>query len=123
MWIIRSLYTNPGQPLRRCLGTTNLIHNGHSALRDRVRRVKNWQNGAMALGWTAVAFDAISKGFRRTMGYKHLWMLKAALDEPPRDRSLVDQARAGSSQIRRGRQPNLPSSLGHRRELIHATTA
>jgi putative transposase len=81
--------------LRRCLGTTNLIDNGHSALRDRVRRVKNWQNGAMALRWAAVAFDAISKGFRRIMGYKHLWMLKAALDEPSRDRSLVDQARAG----------------------------
>ena len=81
--------------LRRCLGTTNLIDNGHSAMRDRVRRVKNWQNGAMALRWAAVAFDAISKGFRRIMGYKHLWMLKAALDEPSRDRSLVDQARAG----------------------------
>ena len=81
--------------LRRCLGTTNLIDNGHSALRERVRRVKNWQNGAMALRWAAVAFDAIGKGFRRIMGYKHLWMLKAALDEPSRDRSLVDQARAG----------------------------
>ena len=81
--------------LRRCLGTTNLIDNGHAALRDRVRRVKNWQNGAMALRWTAVAFDAIAKGFRRIMGYKHLWMLKAARDEPSRDRSLVDQAGAG----------------------------
>jgi hypothetical protein len=42
-----------------------------------------------------VAFDAISEGFRRIMGYKHLWMLNAALDEPSRDQSLVDQARAG----------------------------
>lgn len=81
--------------LRRCLGTTNLIDNGHSALRDRVRRVKHWQSGSMALRWSAVAFDAISKGFRRIMGYKHLWMLKAALDEPSRDQSLVDQAKAG----------------------------
>ena len=81
--------------LRRCLGTTNLIDNGHSALRDRVRRVKNWQNGSMALRWTAVAFDAISRGFRRIMGYKHLWMLKAALEEPSKDRSLVEQAKAG----------------------------
>ncbi len=81
--------------LRRCLGTTNLIDNGHSALRDRVRRVKHWQSGSMALRWAAVAFDAISKGFRRIMGYKHLWMLKAALDEPSRDQSLVDQAKAG----------------------------
>jgi hypothetical protein len=81
--------------LRRCLGTTNLIDNGHSALRDRVRWVKHWQGGSMALRWAAVAFDAVSKGFRRIMGYKHLWMLKAALDEPSRDLSLVDQAKAG----------------------------
>ncbi len=81
--------------LRRCLGTTNLIDNGHSALRDRVRRVKNWQSGAMALRWASVAFDAISQGFRRIMGYKHLWMLRAALDEPSKDRSLVEQAKAG----------------------------
>ena len=87
----------PGLPseLRRCLGTTNLIDNGHSALRDRVRRVKNWQSGSMALRWSAVAFDAISQGFRRIMGYKHLWMLKAALDEASKDRSLVEQAKAG----------------------------
>ena len=81
--------------LRRCLGTTNIIDNGHSALRDRVRRVKNWQSGSMALRWTAVAFDSIARGFRRIMGYKHLWMLKAALDEPSKDRSLVEQAKAG----------------------------
>jgi putative transposase len=80
--------------LRRCLGTTNIIDNGHSALRDRVRRVKHWQSGSMALRWAAVAFDAISQGFRRIMGYKHLWMLKAALDEPSNDRSLVEQAKA-----------------------------
>jgi transposase-like protein len=81
--------------LRRCLGTTNIIDNGHSAARDRMRRVKRWQSGAMALRWTAAAFDAASKGFRRIMGYEHLWMLKAALDEPVRDRSLVQQAVAG----------------------------
>jgi len=81
--------------LRRCLGTTNLIDNGHSALRDRVRRVKHWQSGSMALRWAAVAFDAVSQGFRRIMGYKHLWMLKAALDEPSKDQSLAEQAKAG----------------------------
>jgi len=81
--------------LRRCLGTTNIIDNSHSALRDRARRVKHWQSGSMALRWAAVAFDAISQGFRRIMGYKHLWMLKAALDEPSKDQSLVEQAKAG----------------------------
>jgi transposase-like protein len=81
--------------LRRCLGTTNLIDNGHSAARDRMRRVKRWQSGSMALRWTAASFEAASKGFRRIMGHEHLWMLKAALDEPARDRSLVQQAVAG----------------------------
>ncbi len=81
--------------LRRCLGTTNIIDNGHSALRDRVRRVKHWQSGSMALRWTAVAFDAISKKFRRIMGYQELWVLKAALDEKAKDRLLVTQAQAG----------------------------
>ena len=81
--------------LRRCLGTTNIIDNGHSAARDRMRRVKNWQSGSMALRWTAAAFDAASKGFRRIMGHEHLWMLKAALEEPAKDRSLVQQAAAG----------------------------
>lgn len=45
--------------LRRCLGTSNIIDNGHSELRDRVRRVKNWQSGTMPLRWTAAAFEAI----------------------------------------------------------------
>lgn len=81
--------------LRRCLGTTNIIDNGHSAARDRIRRVRHWQSGAMALRWTAVAFDAASKGFHRIMGHEHLWMLKAVLNEPDKDRSLVEQAVAG----------------------------
>lgn len=71
-------------PLRRCLGTTNLIDNSHSAVRERTRRVKHWQNGAMALRWSAAAFAAASKNFRRIMGHQHLWMLKAALDDNPK---------------------------------------
>lgn len=81
--------------LRRCLGTTNIIDNGHSALRDRVRRVKHWQSGLMALRWTAVAFDAIAAKFRRIMGHADLWMLKAARDEPGKDQALVQHAAAG----------------------------
>ena len=45
----------PGE-LRRCPETTDLIENGHSALRVRVRRVRTWQSGSMALRWTAAAF-------------------------------------------------------------------
>src|SRR5262245_19174736 len=81
--------------LRRCLGTTNLIDNGHSAARERMRRVKHWQSGEMALRWTASSFEAASKGFRRIMGYKDLWMLKAVLDERDRDKQLACQAAGG----------------------------
>ncbi len=49
----------------------------------------------MAVRWTAASFEAISEKFRRIMGHADLWMLKAALDETDKDRSLADQARAG----------------------------
>ena len=49
----------------------------------------------MAVRWTAAAFEAIAAKFRRIMGHADLWMLKAALDEKDKDRSLVDQAKAG----------------------------
>jgi hypothetical protein len=82
--------------LRRCLGTTNLIDNSHSAVRERTRRVKHWQTGAMALRWAAAAFEAASKNFRRIMGHEHLWMLRAALDDTLRDQHLAQQMRASS---------------------------
>ena len=99
--------------LRRCLGTTNIIDNGHSALRDRVRRVKHWQSGSMALRWTAVAFDAIAQGFRRIMGYKHLWMLKAALEEPRKIRSLSSRPRPDNVDSSPSRCGDFPLNLGH----------
>ena len=82
-------------PLRRCLGTTNLIDNSHSALRERTRRVKHWQDGTMALRWAAAAFEAASENFRRIMGHQHLWMLKAALDEQAKDQQLAQEMKAG----------------------------
>jgi len=80
--------------LRRCLGTTNLIDNSHSSVRERVQRVKHWQSGQMALRWAAAAFAASSKNFRRIMGHEHLWMLKAALDEKAKDRQLAQETNA-----------------------------
>jgi hypothetical protein len=67
--------------LRRCLGTTNLIDNGPSALRDRVGRVKHWQSGSMALRWTAVAFDAMI-----LLDLEWTASPKVSTDEPLRDR-------------------------------------
>ena len=65
--------------LRRCLGTTNLIENPHSAARRRTGRVTNSQDGGMVLRWAASAFLDAEKNFRRIMGYKDLWMLEVAL--------------------------------------------
>lgn len=79
----------------RAVGEDADGHKHVLGIRDRVRRVRNRQSGSMALRWTAAAFDAVSKGFRRIMGYKLLWMLKAALDEPSKDKELVDRAKAG----------------------------
>jgi transposase-like protein len=81
--------------LRRCLGTTNLIDNSHSCVRERTHRVKHWQSGSMALRWTAAAFDAASQNFRRIMGRESLWMLKAALDDQAADPQLVEKVKAG----------------------------
>lgn len=80
--------------LRRCLGTTNLIDNSHSAVRERTRRVKHWTNGNMALRWTAAAFAAVEENFRRIMGHDDLWMLKAALDEPQQVQQLAEAMKA-----------------------------
>jgi len=71
------------EALRRCLGTTNLIESPQSGVRRRTRRVTRWRDGAMALRWAATAWVATEKRFRPMMGYKHLWMLKACLDDEP----------------------------------------
>ncbi len=38
----------------------------------------------MALRWSSCAFEAASKQFRKVMGHKQLWMLKAHLEEMER---------------------------------------
>lgn len=81
--------------LKRCLGTTNVIDNSHSAARQRIARVKNWQSGEMAVRWLAVAFDASSKGFRRVMGYKFLWILKANLKANSDQEVIESEVKAG----------------------------
>ncbi|MCA9078355.1 MAG: IS256 family transposase [Planctomycetaceae bacterium] len=80
--------------LRRCLGTTNLIDNSHSAVRQRSARVKHWRDGLMALRWTAASFAASEKHFRRIMGHQDLWMLEADLNEPQQDHQLAEHMKA-----------------------------
>jgi len=66
--------------LRRCLGTTNIIESPHAGVRLRTNRVSRWRDGQMVLRWVAAAFLATEKNFRRILGYRDLWMLKAKLE-------------------------------------------
>lgn len=84
----------PGS-LRRCLGTTNLIDATHSGMRQRTRRVTHWQNGAMAVRWAAASLVETEKSYRRIMGHKQLWMLKAQLDDQQPQQQLAEQRHVG----------------------------
>jgi len=81
--------------LRRCLCTTNLIDSTDSGVRQRTRRVTNWQSGSMVLRWAAAGFVETEKHYRRIMGYQQLWILKAALDESLDDKSFANQQKCG----------------------------
>ena len=65
--------------LHRCLATTNLIESPQSGVRLRTRRVCRWRDAAMIQRWVAASFLATEKNFRRIMGWKDLWQLKAIL--------------------------------------------
>ena len=65
--------------LHRCLATSNIVDNPHSGVRDRTRRVCRWRPG-MPARWSAAAFLEGEKSFRKIMGYRDLWALKAILD-------------------------------------------
>ena len=56
-----------------------MIESPHSGVRLRTRRVCHWRDGKMVLRWAAAALLATEKNFRRIMGYRDLWRLKAAL--------------------------------------------
>jgi len=45
----------------------------------RSRRVTRWRDAAMIERWVAASFLATEKNFRRIMGWKDLWQLKAIL--------------------------------------------
>ena len=77
--------------LHRCLATTNLIESPQSGVRLRTRRVCRWRDAAMIQRWVAASFLATEKNFRRIMGWKDLWQLKAILgrEEKPATKQEV----------------------------------
>jgi transposase-like protein len=79
MFTVNRLGLSPS--LARCLVSTNVIESPHSGVRLRTRRVCRWRDGRMVLRWAAAALLMTEQNFRRIMGYRDLWMLKAALDQ------------------------------------------
>jgi hypothetical protein len=83
--------------LRKCLATTNLMESLLSGVAARTGRVTHWQSGEMVLRWAAAAALETEKNFRKIIGFRDLWMLKAALeDDQTSDEaaaSAIDQER------------------------------
>jgi len=79
MFTVNRLGLSPS--LSRCLVSTNVIESPHSGVRLRTRKVCRWRDGKMVLRWAAAALLMTEQNFRRIMGYRDLWMLKAALEE------------------------------------------
>ena len=81
--------------LCRCLATTNLVDSSHSGIREKTRRVSNWQDQAMALRWASGSLQATAEKFRRIMGYQQLWMLQAHLKQKTDATEVVTERKAG----------------------------
>jgi putative transposase len=79
MFTINRLRLSPA--LCRALGSTNIIENPNSTARRKTNRVTRWRDGAMVKRWAAAAFLDAERSFRRILGYRDLWMLKAILNE------------------------------------------
>jgi hypothetical protein len=60
--------------------TLCLLENPHSGVRRRAGRVCRWRDKPITKRWAAAALLATEKNFRRVMGHKGLWALKAILD-------------------------------------------
>jgi putative transposase len=79
MFTINRLGLTPA--LCRALGSTNIIENPNSTARRKTNRVTRWRDGAMVKRWAAAAFLDAERSFRRILGYRDLWTLKAILNE------------------------------------------
>lgn len=77
--------------LHRCLATTNVIESPQSGVRRRTSRVCRWRDAAMVLRWVAASFLATEKNFRRIMGWKDLWQLKAILGREATEKAAAKQ--------------------------------
>jgi putative transposase len=66
--------------LKRTLLSTNPIESMIEVVRRTSRNVKRWQNGEMALRWTAAGMLEAERQFRRIIGYQQLAALAVAVE-------------------------------------------
>ena len=66
--------------LKRTLESTNPCESMIECVRRSARNVKRWQNGDMALRWTAAGMLEAERQFRRIIGYRDLAQLATAIE-------------------------------------------
>jgi putative transposase len=66
--------------LKRTLESTNPCESMIECVRRTSRNVKRWQNGDMALRWTAAGMLEAERQFRRIIGYRDLAKLSVAIE-------------------------------------------
>jgi putative transposase len=66
--------------LKRTLASTNPIESMIECVRRTSRNVKRWQNGEMALRWTAAGMLEAEQQFRKIIGYQQLAKLAVAIE-------------------------------------------
>jgi hypothetical protein len=65
--------------LHRRLANSNIVDNPHSGVRRSTRRLCRWQAGMPAC-WSVATFLEMEQSFRKIMGLRDLWALKAILE-------------------------------------------
>jgi putative transposase len=73
--------------LKRTLESTNPCESMIECVRRSARNVKRWQNGDMALRWTAAGMLEAERQFRRIIGYRDLANLAVAIERDRTKRS------------------------------------
>ena len=78
--------------LKRTLSSTNPVESMIEIVRRTQRNVKRWQDGDMALRWTAAGLLEAERQFRKIIGYKHLAGLVNRIDQERKDRLQAQEA-------------------------------
>jgi transposase-like protein len=84
-------------PLKRTLESTNPCESMIECVRRSSRNVKHWQNGDMALRWTAAGMLEAERQFRRVIGHGDLAKLANAIERDRTPARTTDTAHTPSS--------------------------